>query len=423
MPVPEPEIKFTSSLNPVGSGARALAMGGAFIALADDATAASWNPAGLKHLLRPEVSIVGSYNHRTEHFSFDQPSSSSNRYSLTGQNLNYLSLAYPFTWRNNNFVVSFNYQNLYSLDRRMHFQWNYLDANSDLEGDYKVSYKQEGNLKAVSPAVAVFLTPRLFLGTTLNFWSDDLSDNGWIEHYSKSASLQISGQPVESYEEWTDRYAFSGFNMNFGLLWDIDQYLTLGAVLKTPFTARLKHKGESLVHRVWPSEPQYSTIEYHPPRTDSQKLSLPLSYGIGLAVRPSDRLTFDLDFYRIEWDGYVLYDAGGREIDPITSLPKKESSIKPTHHIRFGGEYVFLLQRVILSSRLGLFYDPEPARGQPNDFFGFGLGAGITAGPVALDWAFQYRFGHEVEGDSIKGENSPAEVKQYSFYYSLIYYF
>lgn len=32
---------FASSPNPVGSGARAMGMGGAFIAVADDATAAS----------------------------------------------------------------------------------------------------------------------------------------------------------------------------------------------------------------------------------------------------------------------------------------------------------------------------------------------------------------------------------------------
>ena len=37
-------IEFSASPNPVGSGARALGMGGAFIAVADDATSASWNP-------------------------------------------------------------------------------------------------------------------------------------------------------------------------------------------------------------------------------------------------------------------------------------------------------------------------------------------------------------------------------------------
>ena len=41
----------------LGSGARAFGMGGAFLARADDATAASWNPAGLSYLRAPELSL------------------------------------------------------------------------------------------------------------------------------------------------------------------------------------------------------------------------------------------------------------------------------------------------------------------------------------------------------------------------------
>ena len=37
-------------------------MGGAFLARADDATAASWNPAGLSYLRRPEFTVVGARN-------------------------------------------------------------------------------------------------------------------------------------------------------------------------------------------------------------------------------------------------------------------------------------------------------------------------------------------------------------------------
>jgi len=40
-------------------GARSLALGGAFLGLADDATAAFTNPAGLVRLTRPEVSAEG----------------------------------------------------------------------------------------------------------------------------------------------------------------------------------------------------------------------------------------------------------------------------------------------------------------------------------------------------------------------------
>jgi hypothetical protein len=48
-------VQFSFS-NP---GARSLGFGGAFVALADDATAAFANPAGLVQLSRPEVSVEG----------------------------------------------------------------------------------------------------------------------------------------------------------------------------------------------------------------------------------------------------------------------------------------------------------------------------------------------------------------------------
>jgi len=443
-----PDLKFSSSLNPVGSGARALGMGGAFIAVADDAPAASWNPAGVKHLLRPEVSLVGNYDHRKEGFSFSDSTEASKQYTIYDKDLNYMSVVYPFMWQKRNFVISLNYQNLYSLNRNMQFQYTYDEPKLTI--DYDVTFKQEGNLKAISPALAVFLTPKLFFGMTLNFWSDDFFDNGWVEHYRKSGKGLYEGiMEVEIYTDKIDRYSFSGcnlkfsqllgdifsfdlhrvkdrctnFNMNLGLLWDINRYITLGAVIKTPFTARFRHEGKTITHTIFPKAPEYDKIFGPATQTAYQTLTMPPAYGIGLAIKPSARRIIDLDIYRIEWDDYVLCDASGNKIDPITRDPKAESSLKATHHVRLGCEYVFLCKKFTLSPRLGLFYDPEPARNNPDDFYGFGLGAGITFGPLAVDWAYQYRFGKNVEGDSIKGEMSSADVKQHLFYNSIIYYF
>ena len=50
---------LTLELGYSNPGARSLGFGGAFVALADDATAAYANPAGLVQLTRPEISIEG----------------------------------------------------------------------------------------------------------------------------------------------------------------------------------------------------------------------------------------------------------------------------------------------------------------------------------------------------------------------------
>ena len=114
---PLSRIEIPSSFNPLGSGARALGMGGAFIAVADDATAASWNPGGLIQLERPEMSIVGAGFYREEDLDFGTNPEANGTNSVREARINYLSATYPFTLGRFNMVVSANYQNLYDLNR------------------------------------------------------------------------------------------------------------------------------------------------------------------------------------------------------------------------------------------------------------------------------------------------------------------
>jgi len=53
--------KYAADWMTYGAGARALGMGGAFVAVADDATAAYWNPAGMPAVERAAVSAMHSY--------------------------------------------------------------------------------------------------------------------------------------------------------------------------------------------------------------------------------------------------------------------------------------------------------------------------------------------------------------------------
>ena len=55
------DFVLTNNFNFIGAGARARGMGGAFIGVADDATATSWNPGGLAKLEKPEASLVGLF--------------------------------------------------------------------------------------------------------------------------------------------------------------------------------------------------------------------------------------------------------------------------------------------------------------------------------------------------------------------------
>lgn len=50
--------KYAGEFIAIGVGGRALGMGGAYAALANDVTAGYWNPAGLAHILYPQVALM-----------------------------------------------------------------------------------------------------------------------------------------------------------------------------------------------------------------------------------------------------------------------------------------------------------------------------------------------------------------------------
>ena len=211
-------INFAFSPNPVGSGARALGFG-AFIAVADDATAASWNPGGLVQLKTPEISIVGNYSSQNTDYTFSEANGSQST-SLT--DLNYLSFAYPFTLWNRNMVVSINYQRLYDFTREANYQFKTqgldpvtLIPYDGLYYDTQESYHQSGSLSAIGIAYGFEIIPRqLSIGITVNIWNDDLSENSWEQTESASSVGSYFDVIIDEYN-YTARHNFviKGFKL------------------------------------------------------------------------------------------------------------------------------------------------------------------------------------------------------------------
>ncbi len=219
-----PEINITSSPNPVGSGARALGMGGAFIAVADDATAASWNPGGLIQLERPEFAVVGEGVYRSESNHFAKRPVASGEQTVSSAGLNYLSAAYPFTLVNHNMIVSLNYQHLYDFSRKWDFA---LAAGRDQD---TVDYSADGGLYAWGLAYALQIVPQLSFGFTLNIWQDGIYQDSWETTLNQTqVSRSRSGAVLSTTKiSAQDHYSFTGFNANVGFLWNVTDKLTLG---------------------------------------------------------------------------------------------------------------------------------------------------------------------------------------------------
>ena len=416
------QVGIASSPNPVGSGARALGMGGAFIAVADDATAASWNPAGLIQLEKPELSIVGEYFYKSDEYSSDQNPEIENTGEVDDFNLNYFSATYPFHFYRN-IVVSLNYQRLYDFKRSFDHILNFSDAGLDVVQDK--SFDQDGFLGALGLAAAIEIIPNLSFGATLNIWTDELLwDNGWDAEFTEQAVGTLAGVPVTIDTKIKDDFSeFRGINANFGLLWNINQYVTLGAVVKTPFRASLKHEFSFDQVQTF-GAPLNEVITSQQNLTEDVDLDMPLSYGAGLAVRFSDVFTMDIDVYRTDWSEFFLKDGQGNKFSPVDGRPKSESNVKDTTQVRLGGEYLFISKKknIIVPVRAGLFYDPEPSEGEVKDFYGISVGSGIAYKRFIFDAAYQFRWGNDVDTGNLIA-TSEADVRQHSVLASLIFHF
>ena len=401
------------TFNPIGSGARALGMGGAFIGVADDATAGSWNPAGLIQLKSPEISVVGDFSRWIEKNSFLRFSHQTETYRMSEQHVNYLSLTFPFECFHRNVTISLNYQHLFAFQRDWTFSYQQLSPNDSL---YRVN--QSGQLSAIGLALCFQLQPNLAFGITFNFWEDWLGQNGWQQTTTEKGPVYISETTVIAYEGIACyQYDFKGFNINLGILWDITDHFTLGAVLKTPFSADLERTDtfQSI-------SPQY---DQSPLRTQSEKLDMPVSYGIGVAYRFSDQWTLAADIYTTHWQDLILTDANGDKYSFINGKKEEQSHVKPTHHFRLGLEYLMFNKnfKYIIPIRAGIFYDPMPADGSPDDYYGMSLGTGLAKGKYVFDIACQYRYGNNVGQDKLERFDFSQDVVEIRGYGSLIYYF
>lgn len=79
--------KFAGEFLSIGVGPRALGMGGAFVAVSDDATAGYWNPAGLAGLVRQSATVMHSEQLSGlayDYFAYARPLSDGDRRSAFG---------------------------------------------------------------------------------------------------------------------------------------------------------------------------------------------------------------------------------------------------------------------------------------------------------------------------------------------------
>jgi len=403
----------------LGSGARAFGMGGAFLARADDATAASWNPAGLSYLRSPELSLVGTRN------AFDRgqqglPATD----SLVGYTPDFMAVAYPLDIRGVSGAVQLSYQRIFSFGGTRTIQRNDFTFNTTGEGGFDV----------VALGTGLRLTRSLRFGGTLNRWF-----NGYHQHRVRTP---LGGQRARGGTEQDIDYRLSGWNLNAGSIWSPIENLNVGGVIKTAFTGKVDLSRSRVDSFSAPAN------ESPPPPTSNAyglggSLHLPGAFGIGLSWRPTSPLTLSADYTRTFWSTgqihrFFLLAATpspdpGQPVEPPQPEPSElldleyptlSGSDRPqedTEQVRIGGEYVIVGRRLRLPVRAGFFTDRQyflDNSGHPPRFTGVTVGLGVATRSLLVDAAYVLEYGSYADAEASGAETF---TRFHRFFVSFIY--
>jgi len=440
------QLNFSVSPTPVGSGARAAGMADAFVAIADDATAASWNPAGLVQLERPELSIVQAFNRFNESFNADDVPSFDpmfeSDHSSEVNNINFMSYVHPVYMLGRNFSFSLSYQNRYDFGREFNTNFNTSGAILRL---LNADFDQSGSIGVITPSAAVSLTDQLSVGLSVNFWrSNPISENDWeIKQDFKTRSFRNDELLQDIHEIQIEEYDdFEGENYVFGLLWNVTQKWNLALRYDSSF------EGEAEYERSYWRLDSVDGVPFTSEVSEKRKIQFPWTAAVGTAYRFNDRFTMSLDVSVSDWSKAYIQDSSGEKfslIDGISFDDPASTDVDRTVTVRLGAEYAFIPKELnenlnyLFTLRGGVFYDEEPStdrppagagafepgHGKPDRFWGATIGFGLLAHQRwNFDAAYQVRTGDGVNTDFVRGvPGFDEDVVQHRVVLSTVIYF
>lgn len=442
------EVSATNFSGAVGSGARAWGMGGAFIAIADDATAASWNPGGLGQLESPEFSLVlrrQEFRNQIPAMSTPQHFEGPNDFSGSSYSFDFFSFTYPIRLGKIKIVPQISYQRAFSYDidttlNDVRFHGILPIEPNPFPSRISGFLTSKENFRGGFDNVTISLGSRLF-----DWLCVGISGNLWINGYEGNISETLEGgyfflpgqtEPTRMSAETSENLTvrINGFNFNIGVLAILSDKLKIGAVYKCTFSAG---SDIDVDHQLY-IEPENIT-EYFQGHW-SARVDWPDTLGLGIAYSPIDTLTLSLDFTSTHWSDSIMMGFSNEHLGvdgpvyfptflPVREEPKDDDDEDflgrqlDTQQVRFGMEYVFIGQKVLVPLRLGFFSDTQyfsDSSGGRVTFFGITAGVGVKKGKFGFDAAAVYEFGSYLRSNFDYDVTNFGELRLYlSAMYSL----
>jgi long-chain fatty acid transport protein len=364
---------FANGLSLNSVGARALGMGGAFVGLANDATAIYWNPAGLagqqSSILVFGTDIIPSATYSNEAYGIDA------------------------TMKSNHYISPNAFFN-YNMDKLSLAFGVYVPAGLGAEWDGS----EVGNLTApygnpgpfnwmskigvinISPAIAYKVTDKFSVGLAVNIYYAMFD----LER-AQVLDFNQDGMP-DTPAQYTEESTGLGFGATIGLKYDLNEKFSLGATFRTSTSVTMDGTAE------------FGGLPIEMKSDFDRDVTWPMWIAGGLAYHPKKNMTITLDGQYSNWS----------ELDQLTavydSFPEDgvfnldwENALQ----IRAGFEH---FTSESFGYRVGYYYDPAPS---PDETLNFLFpsstnhvatgGVSYKFGQMCVTGGLEYLFGAERE--------------------------
>jgi long-subunit fatty acid transport protein len=368
----------TIDYNLLGAGARARAMGGAFVGLADDASALTWNPAGLIQIDRTQTSLSGTY------VQLKQKSTISSRaFDVEAEEeklkLSYASFVAPLRIKGHPFMAAASYR---AAQDRLEdwYSWAQVDEEYVPPSDtITYAYTAEranhttitGGLDVFSFGFGTGFYGDLAIGASLNIYTgsgEAAYQNSYLDTvFTESAGVRdtIQLRRIFTVDNLFDQ---TGANFSVSAFYQLEK-IQAGVVIQTPFQLTTEHdlaRRDTVFENGLPTFPNINRAWKYLGKT---KIDMPLTVSGGLAVKPAPNFTLTGDLEVKSWSGsiyaverdtsdlfvrrgsmyfpYDCADADTCDVSRFTSAGDKvevydefELNLDNTYSLRLGAEYL-----------------------------------------------------------------------------------
>lgn len=418
--------------NQIGFGGRAIGMGGAYAAVANDYSAIYWNPAGLAQMRKMEVLLELSHIRYGNDISYpyyhnegDMIYSSSSSQTVT--KFNSIGFTFPVPTYSGSLVFSVGYQRIKDFEYANEFlgisdqgsdRLSFAGVDPDNPEDVydffgedveKEGYlTDEGSINQWSAAGAIDVTPNLSLGLGLNFWTGSSEYAQSYNHLDKFNYFDMYPADFDNYSEERTLFSkYSSFNAKLGSILRLGRLMRLSVGLESPqtFSVEEEYFIDSKLRFDDGFEDNFEEADAEESGIYKYKVKMPFRFSLGASLSLGTILLSGSAEY-MDWTQVKFASDELKELNRSFATDYRE-----TVKLRLGGEIG--LPFLASQFRAGAIYDPTPLVDKDFDWdrkyltMGYGL---LIERIVKIDLAYVYGMWKQATFDDLTPEGTEEDV-------------